>query len=130
MNQKIYWVKEYDLYEDLHDEVEMKYYFAGSKELNEWETTRVEEIAELIEEQRALTKKIAERIPSHWKLEAKHKYMSKIYQIGNEMEKELLEEMRDYCELDEDAYHTAVTEQEDYERGEFGEYIKEINRRY
>lgn len=130
MNKKIDWVRDYDLYEDRHDEVEMEDFICGSKTLTDEELGYMEELAVLIERQNNLTKEMADRIPAHWKKEAIWKYQSRLYQAAETVTDELREEMRCYIEIDEDAYHTAVTEQEDYERGEFGEYIKEINRRY
>lgn len=130
MNRKIGWIRDFELYEDEHDEVDMEKFIYGDKQLTEEELNRMEELADLIDRQNKLTKEMYDRIPAHWKEDAIWKYRNKLYEASKQLTDELVDEMRCYIEIDEDAYFTAVTEQEDYERGEFGEYYKEVQKRY
>ena len=130
MKNKMYWVEEYDLYENQHEEVDMGMFLFGGTELTDEEAKEIEIIGDLIDEQRELAHKMADRIPKHWKEEAITAHKASIYKASMALVEELLEEMRCYIELDIDKYETAVTEQEDYEDGEYQAYYAEVMRRY
>lgn len=125
------YIKEFDLYGymDSHERVDVTEYLV-QKDFQPGEEKRMIEIATQLEKLEKLQKRMKESLPLNWKEEYKYVYHNQINKPFALLEKQLISEMEDYCEIDEQKYEEEVSFQEEYDNWEREEYRKEIQNRY